>query len=251
MTDDCVLVTGGTGQLGSAIARQFGASASPVIVTSRSRQRAVEWVDAADRNGAYLPLELDLGVESSIRAAVTELDEADCRPTALVCNASNRAVLGTPFEELTHEEFTELFSVDIAGHVLLARELRRRFDSLDAITFLSSVYAVQGVDERIYDEQMQPTPIQYTGVKASALGVTRHLAARLAPQTRVNAVIAGGVQADTGQTETFTERYEAKTMLGRLATAEEVAEATRFLTSERASYITGESLVVDGGFSAF
>ena len=98
---------------------------------------------------------------------------------------------------------------------------------------------------------MQSTPIHYTAVKSAMEGLARSLSARWRPDTRVNVVIAGGVHSSKRQDSDFLDAYSQKTMAGRLAEPREVADAVQFLASDSASYVTGQSLVVDGGFSAW
>jgi NAD(P)-dependent dehydrogenase (short-subunit alcohol dehydrogenase family) len=99
---------------------------------------------------------------------------------------------------------------------------------------------------------MLPTPVQYAAVKAAAEGATRWLAAMWGERgVRVNALVPGGVASTQRQSEEFVKRYSEKTMLRRMATAEEVASAAAFLASDEASYITGQCLVVDGGLTAW
>jgi NAD(P)-dependent dehydrogenase (short-subunit alcohol dehydrogenase family) len=174
-------------------------------------------------------------------------------PTVVIANASLREGVSVPFKDLGHESFTNLFSVDIAGHVLLLRESVDLLKGQGAsMVFLSSIYAQAGVDHRIYPEGMVPAPVQYSAVKAAAEGTVRYLAALWGERgIRVNALVPGGVVSELRQSEEFVERYSAKTMLRRMASAGEVASAAAFLASDESSYMTGQCLVVDGGLTAW
>lgn len=256
-SDRTVLITGGTGLLGKAIARQFIEEGYRVIVSSRHFDAANELCtrENGDLNSErWIPLELDLRDPASIRTAVETLDESQLCPSSVVANASARDALGSDFSDLTHSEFGHLFEVDIAGHVLLIRNLRSEEasrENLSSVTFMSSIYAKQGVDDRMYPDDMAPTPVHYAGVKSSMEGITRSLASKWRSSTRVNVVIAGGVYSSGRQSSEFVEAYSEKTLLDRLAQPNEIADAVYFLASDSASYITGHSLVVDGGYSAW
>ena len=248
------LVTGGTGLLGSAIATRLAAEQATVVVASRDLSKARQWVEREENiSGHYIPVQLDLGDEESIRSCLDHIVDQAGVPTIVVANASLREGVGVPFEKLTHDSFTNLFAVDIAGHILLLRNGVNRLAGQPAsIVFLSSIYGQAGVDHRIYPEGMLPTPVQYAAVKAAAEGATRWLAAMWGERgVRVNALVPGGVASTQRQSEEFVKRYSEKTMLRRMATAEEVASAAAFLASDEASYITGQCLVVDGGLTAW
>jgi NAD(P)-dependent dehydrogenase (short-subunit alcohol dehydrogenase family) len=89
-------------------------------------------------------------------------------------------------------------------------------------------------------------PIEYSFVKGGIISMTRALATKYAP-VRVNCVSPGGVF--DGQDEKFVKRYCEKTPLGRMATPEDVANAVVFLASDKAAYITGQNIVIDGGYT--
>jgi NAD(P)-dependent dehydrogenase (short-subunit alcohol dehydrogenase family) len=246
------LVTGGTGLLGSAIAMRLAAEQATVAITSRNLAKAKAWAEQKEI-GKYIPAQLDLADEKSILSCLDYIEEQASIPTIIVANASLREGVGVAFERITHDAFSKLFEVDIAGHVLLMRHCVERLAGQPAsLVFLSSIYGQAGVDHRIYPEGMAPTPVQYSAVKAAAEGAMRWLAAAWGGRgVRVNALVAGGVAFAQRQSNEFVKRYSEKTMLGRMALADEVAGAAAFLASDEASYITGHCLVVDGGLTAW
>jgi NAD(P)-dependent dehydrogenase (short-subunit alcohol dehydrogenase family) len=247
------LVTGATGLLGSAIASRLGAEQATVAVASRDLAKAQRWATENEDRGRYIPVQLDLADEHSINNCLRCLEDQAETPTVLVANASLREGLNAPFEQLTHKAFTSLFGVDIAGHILLAQKVVGALNGRPAsVIFLSSIYAQVGADRKIYPEGMSPAPVQYSAVKAAAEGVTRWLAAQWGSRgARVNALVPGGIASPARQSPEFVKRYCDKTMLGRMAAADEVASAAAFLASDESSYVTGHCLVVDGGLTAW
>ncbi len=247
------LVTGATGLLGSAISRRLGFEGATVAIASRDIAKAERWVGENKESGKYIPVQLDLSNEQSIADCLKCVVNGAGVPSVLVANASLREGVSLPFEKLIHASFTNLFAVDVAGHILLARRMVEGLDGRSAsMVFLSSIYAQVGPDRRIYPQGMSPAPVQYSAVKAAAEGATRWLAAQWGSRgVRVNALVPGGIASSARQPEEFVRRYTEKTMLGRMAAADEVASAAAFLASDEASYVTGHCLVVDGGLTAW
>src|SRR5262249_44462293 len=251
-----VLVTGATGLLGGAIARRFVAEDAYVAVAARDVSHAADCIanefEAGDPR--LMAVALDLAQSASIDRAVEMVSNRWGRVNVLVANASLRDGLEVPFEAVTAAGFTRLFEVDVAGHFLCARRLVESRDPGQPLTivFMSSIYAAVGVDPMSYPPEMPPAPVQYASAKAGVLGLSRYLAARWGSQgVRVNAVIAGGVETAQGPPPEFVRRYAATTMLGRMAKADEIATVVAFLASDDASYVSGESLSVDGGLTAW
>lgn len=128
-------------------------------------------------------------------------------------------------------------------HAQIARRAQK------AIVNIGSIYGVLGSDPALYKEtEVEPTPEWYAASKGALVALTRWQATNLAP-VRSNCVCPGGIYRE--HSAVFRERYERKVPLGRMAAEEDVVNAVMFLASEKASYITGQVLMVDGGYSAW
>jgi len=113
---------------------------------------------------------------------------------------------------------------------------------------ISSIYGVLGSDPKIYEgTEVEPTPAWYAASKGALIALTRWQATNLAP-VRSNAVCPGGIFRD--HSDKFRERYEARVPLRRMATEDDIVGPVLFLCSNAARYITGQVLMVDGGYSA-
>ena len=192
---------------------------------------------------------MDVTDERSVKTAFAEIVKRYGPPRILVANASCREALESSFDRIAAQHFADLCAVDIAGHFLCAQQFADALpkDESGSIVFLSSIYAIDGADP-----ELSSAPPQYGAAKGALLGLTRSLAARWGRRgIRVNAVIAGGVEAPGRQSAKFRAAYGRKTMLRRMARAEEIASAVAFLASGDASYITGAALAVDGGYTAW
>ena len=119
-----------------------------------------------------------------------------------------------------------------------------------AVVSVSSIYGLVGPKESLYDGTgVDLFPASYAAAQGAILAATRYLAAVYGPcGVRVNAVVAGGVGND--QAPAFKKRYSERVPLGRMAYPGEIADVVAWLCSNRASYVTGASIVVDGGLTA-
>ena len=118
-----------------------------------------------------------------------------------------------------------------------------------SIVNIASIYGVIGGKPSIYEgTYVKPPPIGYSAAKGAIIAMTRALATKYGPYgVRVNCVSPGGVQDE--QDPLFIDRYCERVPLGRMATPEDVANAVIFLASDKASYITGQNIIIDGGLT--
>lgn len=128
-------------------------------------------------------------------------------------------------------------------HHNLARRAR------SAIINIGSIYGVLGNDPKMYEgTEVEPTPAWYAASKGALVALTRWQATNLAP-VRSNCVCPGGIFR--GHSEAFNAAYSARVPLKRMATEADVVNAVEWLASDRASYVTGQVLMVDGGYSCW
>jgi NAD(P)-dependent dehydrogenase (short-subunit alcohol dehydrogenase family) len=244
------LVTGGTGRYGLPFARALAEAGAHVVITSRSAaaagQTAAQLVaDGLSASGA----ELDLGDEGSIaklKATLTEHGRLD----VLVNNAVHRQG-GDPVNT-TAADWDATSRVNSRGLFLLTRELVPLLIERGnaAIVNIGSIYGEVGPDFAIYRGTSMTTPPFYAYDKAGLSGLTRYLATWLGPHgVRVNCLAPGGLYDGT-QPEAFVGEYVARVPLGRMAREDDVTGALLLLASDAGAYITGTTLLVDGGWTA-
>jgi NAD(P)-dependent dehydrogenase (short-subunit alcohol dehydrogenase family) len=119
-----------------------------------------------------------------------------------------------------------------------------------SVISFSSIYGIRGPDYSLYEgqESVNPPSVQYAFEKAGIIQMTAHFAKTFGRYgIRVNAISPGGVFDN--QPKEFVDRYERRTALGRMATPEDIVKVVAFLASDASGYITGQSIVVDGGWS--
>lgn len=238
------LVTGSTRGIGRAVAEAMAAAGARVAVTSRDA--AAAQAVAAELGGGAVGLGADLtredGPSTLVGAAVEVLGGLD----VLVNNAGMAMVAGAV--ELSPADWRRTIELDLSAVFFCAREAARFMlaQGSGAIVNVSSIQAFTPLARRV----------AYATAKAGVVGMTRALAAEWAPTVRVNAVAPGYVETQMVEELVRAGRLDAgavaaRTPLGRMARPEEIAAAVVFLASDAASYVTGETLMVDGGWTTW
>jgi NAD(P)-dependent dehydrogenase (short-subunit alcohol dehydrogenase family) len=258
------IVTGGLGILGRRFCRglaEFGANVAVVDLdggsaTQYARELSTEFGVTAEG------IECDVSNPDSVRAMVRAVVERFERVHILHNNAASKSAdldaFFAPFEKYSLEEWRKIMAVNIDGMFLVAQAVGNRMIDQGAggsIIQTSSIYGVLASDKRIYEGSFYlgrqiGNPGVYSTSKAAVVGLTRYLAAHWADKgIRVNTLVPGGVES--GQNETFKQRYSARVPLGRMAQGEEMVGTLIYLASDASSYVTGQALVVDGGLSVW
>ncbi|MFO7870765.1 MAG: 3-oxoacyl-ACP reductase family protein [Kiritimatiellia bacterium] len=238
-----VLVTGGARGIGRAIVESFCAAGARVIVNyNTSREKAESLVrELASRGCEAEACGADVSDSKAVEKMIDELGEKHGNLDILVNNAGIRkdgfiAMLG-------EEDWDRVMEVNLKGLYntckwasrLMIRQRRGK------IVNLASVSGLKGV----------PGQTGYSAAKGGVISFTRSLAAELAPYgIQVNAVAPGFVETDmTGDMEEMKKEILGRIPAGRFGKAEDVAESVLFFASPGADYITGQTLVVDGGLT--
>jgi NAD(P)-dependent dehydrogenase (short-subunit alcohol dehydrogenase family) len=257
------VVTGGCGILGRRFAEglaEFGANVAIVDLDQATADGVANDLAArhAVRTRGY---GCDITQPDSVRATASAV-EAELGPVSILLNnaaSKTRDVdaFFAPVEQFSLETWREIMAVNLDGMFNVAQVFGGSMAGrgYGAIVQTASIYGLMAPDQRIYEGSEYlgraiNTPAVYTASKAGVIGLTKHLATYWAAKgVRVNTLTPGGVES--GQNETFKQRYGARIPLGRMAKADELVGAMLFLVSDAASYVTGQNIAVDGGLSAW
>lgn len=248
-----IWITGGAGYLGSAITRELDAEAEQVVcIDLPGRAEALVREHHLQRT---IPVTLDVNDAAALPAALDEAVAAYGLPDG-VAHLAFSSSSGHRLEDLPAEVFQATFDRSLTPTFVLGRALAEKMKDRRAGSFVlfSSMYGIVAPDPRIYVEPMKPNPIDYGASKAALLQLTRYFAVHYGPANlRFNAITPGpfppaAVQAAHPQ---FAADLRAKTALNRLGVNDEIVGPTLFLLSDSAAYVTGHSLVVDGGWTSW
>ncbi len=266
---ECVaLVTGGAGLLGAEFCRTLAEAGAAVAVVDLNEEAATKVADDLSRNGYHaLAVPTDITHPDSVDAMLAQVLSSFGRLDILVNSAAldpkfdpqaqAKGLAPGEFETYPFAQWNAALNVNLTGAFLVTQACVRPMlaqGKKGSIINICSTYGLNGPDQRIYrkTDGSQPAfkPVYYTVTKAGILGFTKYLAAYyMDTEIRVNALTPGGVF--NGHDETFVKNYSAKTILGRMAHKGEMNGALLFLASDASSYMTGNNLVVDGGWTAW
>jgi len=251
------LITGGAGHLGMAIAEALAEYGATVALLDLHEEKCRTRVAELEATGASaFSVVADLTDAAATRAAVREAAARHDRLDIVIHAAS---LVGTdrvqgwavPFESQSLEAWQMAMRVGLDPAFTILQEARPHLEASGhgSVIFVSSIYGLVAPDSSLYEGTTMQTPSAYSAVKGALNQLTRHFAALLAPKIRVNALTPGGIWR--GQSETFIERYERRTPMGRMGREEDFKGAAAFLASDLSAYVTGHNLVVDGGWTAW
>ena len=253
------LLTGGGGILGSHFAAGLARAGAKVAVVDLDLDAARKSAEAAGEGA--LAFACDVADPASVKACVDAIIAQFGRINILINNAAtktaNPRAFFESFETYSAEVWREVMGVNIDGMFLMAQAVGPHMiaGGGGSIVQTASIYGLVGPDSRIYEGSDYlggaiNTPAVYAASKAAVIGLTRWLATHWASQgVRVNALVPGGV--GSGQNSVFGDLYSARVPMGRMALAEEIVGPMLFLASEASSYVTGQVLAADGGWTAW
>jgi enoyl-[acyl-carrier protein] reductase III len=237
-----ILITGGTRGIGLAISLRFARSGATVIANYIRDEKSAQHLNtiAAEEGLAITLCRADLTSDKGLEELGRSLQEVGPHLSGFVhCAATG---IHRPIEELTERHFDWTFNLNVRAFFKLVKLLSGRFSTGSSIVAVSSWGALR----------VLPSYSLIGSSKGGLEALARHLAVELAPRgIRVNILTAGAVLTDAWKAMPDSEARIAETIrrtpLGRLVTAEEVANGAQFLCSDAAAGIIGQTLVIDGG----
>lgn len=236
-----IIVTGGSGLLGKEIINDLCAKGSIAINAD------INVITDFEKH----TLNVDITSEQSIVKAIKSVIDFYGKIDGLVNNAYPRTKdWGTKFEDITYDSWQKNVDMQMNTTFLFIQKIMPELlKSKGSIVNMTSIYGVVGNDLTIYENTSINTAAPYSAIKGGVINFTRYLASYYGRQgVRVNCVSPGGIFDN--QHETFVANYEKKVPMGRMGNPDDIAPSVSFLLSQEAKYITGQNLIVDGGWTS-
>ncbi|MDX3896423.1 3-oxoacyl-ACP reductase family protein [Pusillimonas sp.] len=242
-----VVITGAAQGIGRAHVHKFcalGYRVAAMDINGEAAQKVAE--EATARGGTCRAYRVDVGDEASVASACDQV-LADFGSADILFN--NAAIFSTlkmrPFEQIPLDEWTRVLHVNVTGTMLMTRALApaMRERGWGRVINVSSAAVVMG----------RPHYLHYTTSKAAVIGMTRSMARELGPSgITVNALLPGATDTEVARETVTPEQKQAQIAMRcvqREATPEDLTGVVTFLASEASGFVTGQSIVVDGGLS--
>jgi 2-deoxy-D-gluconate 3-dehydrogenase len=267
ITGRTAIITGGVGLLGTEFCRTLAEAGASVAVVDLNASAAQAVADTLTNSGyTAQAFPTDITKPESVNSMVEGVLKAFGRIDVLVNSAAldpkfdpdavKKGMAPGAFEDYPLEQWNAALNVNLTGMFLMTQACVKPMlaqGKKGSIINICSTYGLNGPDQRIYikdGERVAYKPVYYTVTKAGVMGFTKYLAAYYAgTEVRVNALTPGGVF--NNHEEYFVKNYSAKTIIGRMAKKDEMNGALLFLASDASSYMTGNNVVVDGGWTAW
>lgn len=239
------LVTGASKGIGAEIARRLAADGAAVAVNYASSRAGADKVvaDITRAGGRAIAVQADVSKEAEVIRMFAEANRALGRVDILVNNAGVYEF--APIEAMTEAQYRRMFDLNVLGLLFATREAVKQFGPEGGnIINIGSVAATSA----------PPTGSVYSATKGAVDTITKSLAKELgARKIRVNAVNPGMVETEGTQTigitsGEFAQQVQAQTPLGRIGQPNDIAPVVSYIASEDARWISGETLVVAGGY---
>ena len=252
MDGKVVLLTGGAGHLGLEFAHTLLEQGASIILSDIDSQRLDQRRAELSATNRVETIPCDLANKTEVEQLVDTALAIHGRLDSIVHNA---AFVGTtkldgwavPFAEQSVEAWKQAMAVNVDSAFILAQRAAPALQQTNGnMVLISSMYGALAPQWDLYEGTAMANPAAYGVSKAGCVQLARYLSSTLAP-VRVNAISPGGIFRH--QDEQFVQRYCARTPLNRMATEEDIGGALAYLVSDASAYVTGQNIMVDGGWS--
>jgi NAD(P)-dependent dehydrogenase (short-subunit alcohol dehydrogenase family) len=241
LKEKIIIVTGGSGLIGKELVADIERNGGKAINAD------IGVATALDKG----LLQMDITDDSSIEEGIGRIISKYGRIDGLVNNAYPRTKdWGTKFETIEPASWRKNVDMQMNSYFVVSQKVLKQMtlQGSGAIVNIASIYGVVGNDFTLYEDYGGTSPAAYSAIKGGIINFTRYLASYYGHKgIRVNCVSPGGIFDN--QHPSFLEKYNAKVPMRRMGNPDDIAPAVSFLLSEGAKYITGQNLIVDGGWT--
>ena len=237
-----VLVTGSSRGIGRSIAMRFAKEGANVIINYKNNTKEAETISEiiSSYQNECLCIKADISKEADVKNMIEEIINKYGRIDILVNNAG--IAIDSSFNDKKINDFQDTLSTNLIGTFLVSR-YASKYMKEKKYGKIINISSTNGIDT-IY-----PYSIDYDASKAGLINLTKNLAIELSPYINVNAVAPGWVETEMNSDlpKKYLKEEKEKILLGRFAEPEEIADVVLFLASDKARYIDGQTIRVDGG----
>ena len=241
LNDQVIIVTGGSGLLGKEIVADIERKGAIVINLDVN-------VETNLRAGT---INVDITNDDSVQAGIDQIFAEYGRVDGLVNNAYPRTKdWGMKFENIDPASWRANVDMQLNSYFVCCQKVLKVMAAQNkgTIVNIASIYGVVGNDFTLYEDYGGTSPAAYSAIKGGLINLTRYLASYYGHKgIRVNCLSPGGIF--DSQHPSFVAKYEAKVPMRRLGNPDDIAPVASFLLSNEAKYITGQNIIVDGGWT--
>lgn len=242
LNDKVIILTGGSGLLGSEIIYQIKKLGAIVINLEIN----------INTNAELTEIECDITNPESINNSISLIFQKYGKIDGLVNNAYPRTNdWGNKFEDIKIDSWKsnidmQLNSIFYLCQIILEKMKIQKFGS---IVNMASIYGLVGPDFSVYENTEMTMPAAYSAIKGGVINFTRYLSSYYGEYNiRINCISPGGIY--NNQPDVFVKNYEKKVPMKRMGKASDIAPAVCFMLSDESSYITGQNIIIDGGWTS-
>jgi len=255
LTDKVAIVTGGRGLYGASISEGLCEAGAIVIIASRNGAKCEEYAETLRAKGYKAEgMSLDLSDDASIKQLAKDVWEKYGRIDILINNAVDRRNM-TSLNDATRQKLQDSVSTNLNGQILLSQAVIEYMIKQNdgSIVNISSMRGLDCPHFPFYPEGWGDQPVNYTTEKWAMVGLTKYMAGRYGKHhIRVNCIAPGGFDpglSDDPMKKDFVKNYIDNCPLRCWANEDDIKGPIVFLSSKAANYVTGATLVMDGGWT--
>jgi len=254
LKEKVIVITGGAGLLGSAFCRAVISNNGTCILADTNKEKSLEVILSLHEDFPYGRIDyhyLDITSKESINELITFAVSKYNRIDALVNNAYPRNKnYGRHFFDVEYKDFVDNLGLNLGGYFLTSQLFAKHFlmHGSGNIINISSIYGVVAPRFEIYEGTSMTTPVEYAAIKSGLIHLTKYMAKYFKGKNiRVNSISLGGIE--DGQPDSFLAAYKDYTLNKGMLDPNDVAGTLVFLLSEVSTFINGQNIIVDDGFT--